>query len=150
MSNYTEISRDEFESFLNDNVTFETTDVAGVDEVVYDLPLPSDQHTIRVFSTIDKASGRTRACGSDAIRCVIWNHEADQPVGGRSRTHRIETWRSNLLPKIQSLYGEWRNYAQDCPDCGSPMCLREPGTGDNWNPFFGCSAYPRCNSTLTV
>lgn len=31
-----------------------------------------------------------------------------------------------------------------CPDCGATMTLRKPKPGQTWQPFYGCSNYPRC------
>lgn len=120
---YHRLTTDEFEDFL-DSVTpaWERAEVRGTKELVYDLPLPPEHLSIRLFSTLTR-DGVARDAGSDAIRALIWNHEADSIEAGETRTHRIETWRSNLRPKIEHLYDNWRDLATefsvtDLPESG--------------------------------
>jgi hypothetical protein len=139
---YVRITEDEFEEFLFGLVPdAERADVPGTRETVYDLPLPGDGLTIRVFSTIQGGEGRDR--GDDAIRCVVWNHEIDAPVGGRRKTLRIGTWRKNLRAKIEDLYANWRDHVYGtCPECGRGVLVeRESGPGDEWDPFLACSEW---------
>lgn len=145
---YTAIHRDEFETFLDENVEWGhgTLSVGDSGEYIYDIPLPRAHLTIRIFSSVDRSTDYTRPCGTDAIRCVIWNHEVEEPVGGRVRTHRIETWRSNLLEKIQSLEENWNEYDRECPQCGSPLAIRE----GEYGAFYGCLSYPECDYTESV
>lgn len=142
MTGYESITESEFVAFLEEVAAFERVTPPQTKELVFDLPLPADYLSIRIYSSIDKRSGVSRKCGSDAIRCVIWNHDIEEPVGGRVRTHRIETWRSNLRPKIKSLYGQWREFDRICEECGSVMCVRDANGG-----FFGCTSYPDCTHT---
>jgi len=37
-----------------------------------------------------------------------------------------------------------------CPDCGGQMILREPGSSQNWESFWGCSQYPDCRGTRQI
>ena len=142
---YTRISEAQFADFIDETVAgAERADVPGATELVWDLPLPGDL-TIRVFSTIQGGEGRDR--GDDAIRCVVWSHEHDCPVGGRSKTLRIgpsasnpEGWRRNLREKIQDLYASWRQHDHGgCPDCGGVLVERTPGPDDDWGAFLACS-----------
>ena len=139
---YTAIREAEFVEFLNDVAAFERVSPPRTHEIVFDLPLPADHLSIRIYSTIDEDTGIARACGDDAIRCLVWNHDIEKPISGRIATLRIETWRSNLRPKIKDLYASWREYDRQCPECGSVMCEREANGG-----FMGCTAYPACEHT---
>lgn len=39
----------------------------------------------------------------------------------------------------------------DCPDCDSPMVLRRPKPGQDWDPFWGCSQYRNgCRGTRNI
>lgn len=140
---YTGITREEFEQFLGNFVEFQEVDDTDAEEVVYSVNLPHDELEVRIFSTIQ--NGRARDCGSDAIRTVLWHTEEDCPVGGRVKTLRIETWRSNLRPKVEDLVLNWREaFHGHCPDCrGGVLQLRSGQYGD----FLGCSNYPRCSHT---
>ena len=141
---YTQISTDEFESFLSDIAQWERVNGDGVTkENVYALPLPSDRVEIRVFSTLQ--DGKARDCGNDAIRTVVWDKKHDTPIGGESKTLRIETWRSNLEPKIRDLYANWRRHDHgECPSCGEGVMV-ERESEDGWE-FLGCSNYPSCQN----
>lgn len=110
------ITRQEFESFLDDHTSWSLVD-ERYEELVYSINLPSERLSVRLFSGIDKHSGKSRRKGSDAIRCVVWDDWNNTPVGGEKRTHRIDTWEKNLLPKIQNLMVNWRDFGTECPRC---------------------------------
>lgn len=41
--------------------------------------------------------------------------------------------------------------APRCPDCGAAMRLRKPRPGGKqFDPFYGCSTYPRCRGTMSL
>lgn len=141
---YHRISRKEFERKLGEMAEFERVDYEPASEIVYDIPLPVDHLTIRVFSTIQEGVSAARDRGSDAIRCVVWHKEANEPVGGREKTLRLETWAGNLREKIADLMGRWRDYDIDpwCEECGAPLTLRDGPYG----PFLACTEY-HCENT---
>lgn len=147
---YESVSEEEFDAFMDDLANYEKSVPDNANEIVYDIPLPTDTLVIRVWSTV--VAGHARAKGDDAIRCVVWDVEEDQPIGGREKTLRLgptdsnpEGWKGNLRPKIQDLVANWRSYDKECPNCGSRMALREPGRGDDWDEFWGCTSYPECS-----
>lgn len=37
-----------------------------------------------------------------------------------------------------------------CPDCGAKMRLRNPQPGQDWQPLWGCMAYPDCKGTRDI
>lgn len=145
---FAHITRSEFESFLSSFVAnWNRSRPEGTKEWVYDLPLPSEKHSIRVFSSI--VGDDSRGCGDDAIRVTMWDHEEDTWVGGRKKTLRIgptdsnpDGWKGNLRPKIEDMYATWRDHLKSCPKCGAPMKFRS-----KWD-FWGCSRYPDCEGTV--
>ena len=143
MQSYSRFSESEFESFLGEFCTFEKVPTGSGSEVVYAINLPAEDLEVRVFSTLQ--GGVARTCGSDAIRCVLWQTEHDEPVGGMKKTLRIKTWRSNLRPKIEDLVVNWRDHFNGyCPECEVGVLKRRTGSfGD----FLGCSRYPVCEHT---
>lgn len=145
---FTHISRDEFESFLDEFAEWtEVTDkLTNTNERVYQIRLPSEHHDVLVFSTIEGDSSRGH--GEDAIRTVIWDWRIDQPVSGRCKTLRIgptksnpDGWKGNLIEKVADLMASWRDWLAECPECGAPMVYR-----GQWD-FFGCSRYPDCEGS---
>jgi hypothetical protein len=137
-STYVTISRAEFEETLPP-IAEEVDDGSG--ERVYGLPLPHDDLSIRVFSTIE--GGESRGYGRDAIRCVVWSGRAGGPVGGRKKTLRTEGWGRRLRSKIESLYSQWRQHDHGaCPACGRGVLVeRRPSGGQDWDPFLACSEW---------
>ena len=147
---YERVSEREFDEFMDSLATYTKKIPEEAEEIVYDIPLPTDDLVVRVWSSI--SAGLARDKGSDAIRAVIWDVDEDRPIGGREKTLRIgptdsnpEGWRGNLRPKIQDLVVRWREYDKECSECGSRMAVREPSQGDDWDRFWGCTNYPVCD-----
>lgn len=138
---------DEF--FRNRPEEWRIVDVENTHELVYETEwflFLTDNITLRVFSTIDENSGQARDKGSDAIRTVVWDHNVNRPVGGRTKTLRIKTWRKNLGGKIDDLMSDQTKYVQKCPECGDFMVIRDGKYGE----FYGCSNYPECEETVQI
>lgn len=143
---YEQISQAEFEEFLDGFAQFEEVEMEETDEVVYVINLPADDLELRIFSSLQDGHARRR--GSDAIRTVIWSTEHSIPVTGREKTLRIETWRSNLEPKIRDLMGNWREHVPGkCSECGTGVLQHRDGS---FGEFLGCSNYPQCDYTEDV
>lgn len=131
----TTISINEFIDFLPPAA--EEVECDNTSERVFELPLPSDDLSVRVFSTIEGEN--SRGYGQDAIRTVIWSETADGPIGGETKTLRIDTWRKNLMSKLEAAYANWRAYNHGtCPECGEGvLCERSGKYGD----FLACSTW---------
>lgn len=149
---YVRITREEFEDFLSEHYGWENLSVSGEyakfnRELVYQIKgIGNEDLQLRVYSSVDKRTDKARDKGSDAIRTIIWSLELDRPIGGRTRTHRIHTWRKNLKKKIDSLLDEWEDNVHRCGECGNWMVKREGEYGE----FLGCSAYPDCDNTRHI
>ncbi len=39
-----------------------------------------------------------------------------------------------------------------CPNstCGRPMVLKKPASDQDWEPFWGCTGYPRCKRGRSI
>jgi ssDNA-binding Zn-finger/Zn-ribbon topoisomerase 1 len=37
-----------------------------------------------------------------------------------------------------------------CPECGGQMALRRPKPHQDFEPFWGCTDYPRCKGTRDI
>lgn len=147
---YKRITQEEFEEFITDVDedfyivgTDEDPNLAFTREIVYarDFNIQPDVQ-LRVYSTIDKRTGKARDKGDDAIRTVIWSKKDGHPIAGETKTLRIETWKSNLAPKINDLIDEGSKFVERC-ECGSLMQKRDGEYGE----FYGCIKYPACKNT---
>lgn len=142
---YVSIDESEFKDFLGTACSYREVSDMKAKEVVFAIDLPHPDLEIRIFSTLEK--GKSRDKGSDAIRTVIWHVEQDAPVGGRTKTLRIETWKKNLLSKIVDIMKNWRNeWHGECQECGGVMVERSGKYGD----FLGCTSYPNCKNTESI
>lgn len=140
---YVVITQEEFEKFLEEKVPYFWMPVnVDAGEIVYETEEFMFEYfdvSLRVFSTIDRGTGKTRDKGEDAIRTVIWNQEVNRPMGGRKKTLRIETWQKNLRGKIKSIADEWQNYIKPCPECNGWLVQRTGQYGE----FMGCSNWSK-------
>lgn len=151
---YVQPNQSDFEDFLADvedelDINWSIASDANSNEIVYETPDVLPEHTgrvLRIFSTIEERTGKARSKGSDAIRTVIWDRNMNVPIGGRTKTLRIKTWRKNLRGKIVSLIQETSEYVTICDECGEFMVVREGKYGK----FLGCSAYPDCDNTKQI
>ena len=147
---YEEISSREFFEFLQDlPYKFDWIEDVPTKEMVYESSAPFPDNSsihLRVYSTIDKRSAKSRKKGADAIRTVIYDYHLKRPIGGRTKTLRIKTWRKNLREKIESIVEDTESYVNRCPECGNWMVKKSGQYGD----FLGCSNYPNCDHTEQI
>lgn len=147
---YVRPTREDMEEFFRKRPeTYKYVDVENTKELVFeteDFLFLTPHIVLRVFSTVDERSGKARDKGSDAIRTVVWDKNLDHPVGGRTKTLRIKTWRKNLNNKIDDLMASQSDYVQRCPQCNDFMVIRSGKYGD----FWGCRNYPDCEETAQI
>lgn len=101
MSKFVVLTKENFEKMLPDA---ELIDAPG-NEYVYQLPV-ADNVAIRIFSSVDKATGETRDKGADAIRLVPWNTLNNWPLDKGVKVYRVEgktTIKERLERAIQTL-----------------------------------------------
>lgn len=146
---YVQPSRDEFEEFLAGTELNWRTVQTDSGEIVYEATLKnhSPMLTLRLFSTIQKGKDTARDKGKDAIRTVIWHNGMKRPIGGRTKTLRIKTWKKNLQEKIESLKEEWEEYVKNCPECHDGFMVTREG---EYGEFLGCTSYPDCDNTMSI
>lgn len=106
-------------------------------------PEQKDKMELHIYTSLDP-EGETRGLGEDAIRIVLFDVWAGQPVGSTKRVHRTEgattVWErlEERVDEMLELAGEQRF----CRRCGSHTVRRRRRI-DN-EPFDGCSAFPHC------
>jgi hypothetical protein len=115
---YYRITTAEFEGELSDaGFDWDHVTVPGTKERVYDIATDRKGIVVRVLSTLTD-EGAARDTGRDAIRVMAYSRAADRPLDTATRTHRIDSWASNLVPKIQDMVarvnaGEFDDEAPD-------------------------------------
>ena len=149
MSEFIKISRDNFNTFLNEYTLTTASpimlDEPSSNEIIYEIPTEKSTITIKIYSSVDKFSGITRDIGEDAIRCVLFDFISQKPVGKAKRTHRMTNWKERLKEKLDELKEETKKI-QICKTCNSAMVLRNSSRGE----FYGCLSYPNCKSSMTL
>ena len=140
MSSYTKISENEMAEFMTEH-GFSPLNLPDVYEHVYGKLVLAHKPavTLRIYTTIDTGKGG-RPCGADAIRLVLVtkdSHGDIKPIGQSQKVYRIETWRQNLLKKINS----WNEFfGPPCPKCNHHTIRRN----GKWGEFWGCVNFPDC------
>ena len=149
---YAEISKEEFEAVLNESqLDFKLQDYEWAREYIYEADLSGGAFIVRVYSSVDERNDNGRGRGSDAIRISILRPRDERPpapVGKKTRTNRIQTWRKNLSRKLKEVAGELPSHLKECDKCGSLMTIRE--RKDDGKEFYGCMSYPDCRNTESI
>jgi len=110
MSDFVVLSKEDFEAILPKNSL--VIDVRNCNEYVYQLNTKNSKVDIRIYSTVDKSTNRTRPIGSDAIRIVFWDNVSDRPIGKGKRIHRVER-ATTIKERIQQRIDEFFDTAND-------------------------------------
>lgn len=104
------MSRSQFEEILPSD--WKLIDDPRVNELIYEVPTPTKNLHVRIYSSVDKKDGLTRDVGSDAIRCVFWDTLNNRPLGRGKRINRVEgktTIEDRLKERIDAFIAESGN-----------------------------------------
>lgn len=149
-SEYSTITKEDFDEFIESlPYDFKEKRTNNCREYIYELNNVVDGDPsiiLRIYSTISVDTNESREKGKDAIRTVLQKRSTNKPVGGRTKTLRIPTWRKNLRGKIQSLVEDTKEHYNPCEECGSYLVKRSGKNGD----FLGCLNYPDCDNTQSL
>lgn len=138
---YTPIIEPEMETQLKTiSKRFRRVDLSNTFEIVYSLRAQdNDRLTIRVYSSIDKATKTTRPEGKDAIRvCLCYNGKV---ILTSKRINRTQNWQNKLRLRVTSM-ARIKDKVK-CPRCNNYM--RERKNKKTGEKFLGCLTYPKCN-----
>lgn len=113
-------------------------------EYVYEREYIENKHTLRVriFTSIDIRTNRSRDVGSDAIRIKVINKRNQRAFIGNPRVYRTAGWQYRLNARID----QWLENVVWCDVCSSPMTTRKGTYGE----FLGCTNYPTCKFTKAI
>ena len=143
--NTVNIHKADFEQALNKTgLEFNEVDYPWADECIYEATSSGGMFVIRVYSTIDQQSKRSRGTGEDSIKVNVVHNDSNQPMFTATRTYREPGWDERLLSKIEDLLDK-KSDIEKCSKCGSIMVIRE--NSDSGNEFYGCTNYPDCKNT---
>lgn len=138
-------SKSKFESILETtDQNWKLKDYSWCGEWVYETHSSDGGFIMRIYSSVDKNTNKTRPKGGDAIRLVVLHDDSLKPVLREKRTNRIKTWKRNLLKKIDRIKKR-KDDIEMCDECGSVMVIRE--NSESGEKFYGCGSYPQCSNT---
>lgn len=153
---YVNVTADDFIDLLSP-MGYSVVKPDGVKELTFGRAVgtPSLRLTLRVYTSVVQGNGRKK--GGDAIRAALFGLVDGKPIflRGTKRSHRIPTWRDNLLRKIRVLEDLAAKMVAagtpfldnvTCPQCNAQMVRRESKHGE----FFGCRRYPTCRGLRAV
>ena len=142
MSNFVEITKDDFDTFM-DALGFQQVEPNHrCHEAVYDAPYGDGGCFVRVYSTI-ATDDVGRGVGKDAIRVVAVSPGGDVFLKPNKRVHRTKNWRRNTLDRIERIHELNPAFEERPCTCGGTLRTRAGRHGA----FLGCSNYPRCRIT---
>lgn len=142
--NYVERTQEEIESLLVERLKFRVIDLGpNVGEVVYQRDGVNAPYSVRVYSSIQKGTGRTRECGDDAIRVVMIAQETGyaMKIMGEKRNGKAGKRINRTKGAMRNLERRVKEYllmgtpALLCPKCSHMMAVREGRNGK----FLGCT-----------
>jgi hypothetical protein len=134
---YYQVTVEEFEQFLANISEFTRVRGLDTDQIVYEINLPKENLSVRIFSSI--VGETARDCGEDSINAVVWHDKADCPVGGRERTHRQPNWANQLEPKIKDLLKHYRTHVTKfCPKCDDALVTTSAGPFREYLDCYNC------------
>lgn len=112
-----------------------------INEYCY-LILLTKGHILKIYSSVDKATGVSRPSDTDAIRIVVARASDAKPIRPKfTRINRIVTWRKNLKERISAALKSL-GVNTTCPLCGGTLYLKT--NSNDGSRFLLCSKYPDC------
>lgn len=150
-SRYVPITRDEMEDMIVKEMGFHEVPLEGTFERVYERQIvvhgKEIPFKIRVYSTIDFNTDRSRDCAADAIRVGLVNTETGRYMKKEHRTHRTMNALTNMRERARDIWKFAAHHlTEGCPKCDSSMAVRKGRNGL----FLGCTQYPKCNGTRQI
>lgn len=104
------ITKEEFESYLFEG--FEQVPLENSKEFVYQMDSDKGGVAIRVYSSVDVRTNKTRDYGTDAVRVVFWDTLNDRPIGKGKRINRVEK-ETSIGDRIRIRISSFMNSAKD-------------------------------------
>ena len=106
------------------------------------------RYSIRIFSSVDRNSKKTRESGSDAIRVTLYDLKTDRPVKVERRVNRTVNAFHNMKERARELWKYVNSHEHVCPNCEGLLVKRTAKRTKQ--DFLGCSAFPECKHTQNI
>lgn len=104
------LTKEEFEEILPEE--FEIVDNPMAKEIIYDLNTANPDIAVRIYSSVDERTEKTREIGTDAIRVVFWDRKNGRPVGKGKKILRVEG-ATTIQERIESRITEFMSGANE-------------------------------------
>ena len=145
MSRFRHINERQMHNMLANDMGFERVDIKDCWEHVYERDVVTKSgnkfpYKVRVYTSIDRNTGRTRGCGEDSIRVQLIDRVTNLPIkdGTARRVHRTKNALSNMRERAREVF-KYAMSAPKCNTCNGIMVPRKNGT--TGHKFLGCSRY---------
>ena len=110
---------------------------------------------LHIYTTVVPASDRSRGCGEDAIRIMLYDRFAGRIVSMESKVLRVvgdttvQQRCSLRIAELMKLVAEMQEKDLFCKKCGSERAhLEEKKNSKTGETFWGCATFPRCNNPV--
>ena len=120
----------------------------NVDDFMKALTGKDFRYSIRIFSSIDRTTKKTRESGSDAIRVTLYDLKKDRPVKVERRVNRTVNAFHNMKERARELWRYVADGSHVCPNCEGLLVKRTAKRTKQ--DFLGCSAFPECKHTQNI
>lgn len=132
MSNFVIIKKDQFESYLPDGFQLIPTNAK---EYVYQGITENANIGVRIYSSVDIRTNKTRDIGSDAVRVIFWDIINNRPLGKGKKIYRVES-KTNIGDRIKQRVDEFIStaYNQTVIDFGYVKAILN-SNAVNWQGF---------------
>jgi hypothetical protein len=116
-----------------------------ITEYCYIVPLTfNPTRILKVYSSVQKISDRSRVVGGDAIRVVLADRFGEPKHRAYTRINRTGNWEYKLRLRISEVLAS-TGFDISCPTCNEILFLKW-NRNDN-SRFLGCSYWPDCKGT---
>lgn len=107
------LGKDAFEAILDSlGSRWEEKEEGGCQEYVYVVHTSVQHVGVRIYSTVDKKTGKTRDKGADAIRVIHWDIPNNKPIGKGKKILRV-SGRTTIEDRIRQRINELVESAKD-------------------------------------
>ena len=98
---YVEISEEDVKNIFKEmKVEAFIQDIPRCQELVWNVTTANPKIQVRIYSSVDYVTRKSRAVGEDAIRLVFWSVPGNHPIGKGTRVYRV-TSAESIKGRIQ-------------------------------------------------